>query len=118
MAVYLFDEKRWYEYNPDDYASLIKGAVTDLIVLVYGSVHGGAIGWKSRFIDSMDGPLNPYSKVYDIHSTENDFRNFEMVKSYKEFMHAPPLPIKHLPLAAWLGWHLWVHMNPKNKLLM
>ena len=39
----------------DDYASLIKGAVTDLIVLVYGSVHGGAIGWKSRFIDSMDG---------------------------------------------------------------
>jgi len=34
MAVYLFDEKRWYEYNPDDYASLIKGAVTDLIVLV------------------------------------------------------------------------------------
>ena len=55
MAVYLFDEKRWYEYNPDDYASLIKGAVTDLIVLVYGSVHGGAIGWKSRFIDSMDG---------------------------------------------------------------
>lgn len=64
---------------------------------------------------STDGPLNPYSKVYDIRSVKKDFRNFKVIKSHKEFMHAPPLPVRRLPLAAWLGWHLWVYMAPKTR---
>jgi hypothetical protein len=28
-------------------------------------------------------------------------------------MHAPPLPVGRLPLARWLGWHLWVHLRPR-----
>lgn len=55
MAVYLFDEKRWYEDEPEAYADFLHGAVTDLIVLVYGAWQGGAMGWKSRYIDSMSG---------------------------------------------------------------
>ena len=50
MAVYLFDEKRWYEENVNTYADSIKGAVTDLIVMVYGHYAGGTMGWKSSLI--------------------------------------------------------------------
>lgn len=62
---------------------------------------------------STDGPLNPYSKVYDLGTVRKDFPSFNIVRAYKEFMHAPPLPVSHLPLARILGWHLWVHMRPK-----
>jgi ubiquinone/menaquinone biosynthesis C-methylase UbiE len=62
---------------------------------------------------STDGPLNPYSKVYDLATVRKDFPSFNVVRAYKEFMHAPPLPVRHLPLARMLGWHLWVHMRPK-----
>jgi len=63
---------------------------------------------------NTDGPSNPYSKVYDIKSVKHDFGNFDIVRYHKEFMHAPPLPVKFLPLSDLLGWHLWVHMVPKK----
>ena len=61
---------------------------------------------------NTDGPLNPYSKVYDLNEVRNDFPDFRIVKVHKEFMHAPPLPVSRLPLASLMGWHLWVHMTP------
>jgi len=64
---------------------------------------------------NTDGPLNPYSKVYDLDEVRKDFPNFQIVKAYKKFMHAPPLPVLRLPFAHLLGWHLWVHMVPINK---
>lgn len=61
---------------------------------------------------NTDGPLNPYSKVYDLGSIKADFMNFRVVRAYKRFMHAPPLPVGGLPLESLLGWHLWVHLRP------
>jgi len=61
---------------------------------------------------NTDGPLNPYSKVYDLDEVRKAFPDFQVVKTHKEFMHAPPLPVSRLPLAHLLGWHLWVHMVP------
>jgi SAM-dependent methyltransferase len=61
---------------------------------------------------NTDGPLNPYAKVYDLAAVRADFPDFEIVKSYKCFMHAPPLPVGWLPLERILGWHLWVHLRP------
>ena len=64
---------------------------------------------------NTDGPLNPYSKVYDLHTVKKDFPNFTIVRAYKQFLHAPPLPLGWLgwsPLERMLGWHLWVHMRP------
>lgn len=62
---------------------------------------------------NTDGALNPYSKVYDLSEVEKDFPDFEIVKSYKRFMHAPPLPVTKLPFEKSLGWHLWVHLKPR-----
>lgn len=75
--------------------------------------------WKylamQNFINvSTDGPFNPYSKVYDRREIKQDFSAFELVETHKEFMHAPPLPIRGLPLAGLLGWHLWAEMKPKK----
>lgn len=64
---------------------------------------------------NTDGPLNPYAKVYDVAAVEKDFANFKVMNAYKQFMHAPPLPVKWLPLQRLLGWHLWVEMVPKGK---
>lgn len=64
---------------------------------------------------NTDGPGNPYSKVYDLRTVREDFPNFEVVRSYKRFMHAPPLPVSWLPLSRVLGWHLWVHLRPIGK---
>lgn len=61
---------------------------------------------------NTDGPLNPYSKVYDLSTVTADFPDFQVVRSYKRFMHAPPLPVRWLPLDRMLGWHLWVHLRP------
>jgi len=69
----------------------------------------------STFIHSnTDGPLNPYSKVYDLKSVQADFPDFQIEDSYKRFMHAPPLPVGRLPLETLLGWHLWVHLRPTH----
>jgi len=62
---------------------------------------------------NTDGPLNPYSKVYDLGLVRQDFPSFEVVRAYKRFMHAPPLPVRRFPLQSVLGWHLWVHMRPR-----
>lgn len=62
---------------------------------------------------NTDGALNPYSKVYDLREIERDFPDFTITKSYKRFMHAPPLPVKKLPFERSLGWHLWVHLKPR-----
>lgn len=61
---------------------------------------------------NTDGPLNPYSKVYDLRRVRDDFPSFRVVRAYKQFMHAPPLPVRWLPLERMLGWHLWVHLQP------
>ena len=63
---------------------------------------------------NTDGPLNPYSKVYDIKTVKNDFPDFNVIRSYKQFMYAPPLPVEKLPFERMLGWHLWVHMQPNT----
>jgi hypothetical protein len=69
----------------------------------------------SNFIHvNTDGPLNPYSKVYGLAEVEKDFTEFSIVKSYKRFMHAPPLKVGWLPLDRHLGWHFWVHLRPRK----
>lgn len=101
-----------------------------LALYASGSKAGGIYGdhlanakkvgiWKylamQNFINvSTDGPFNPYSKVYDRREIEQDFSAFELVETHKEFMHAPPLPVRGLPLAGLLGWHLWAEMKPKK----
>jgi SAM-dependent methyltransferase len=67
----------------------------------------------SNFIHkNTDGPMNPYSKVYDLSLVKKDFPNFRVIRTYKRFMHAPPVPVGWLPLQQFLGWHLWVHLQP------
>ncbi|HKR60612.1 MAG TPA: class I SAM-dependent methyltransferase [Pyrinomonadaceae bacterium] len=67
----------------------------------------------SNFIHrNTDGPLNPYSKVYDLAAVRRDFPDFQIIGAYKRFMHAPPLPVRWLPLERLFGWHLWVHLKP------
>ncbi len=60
---------------------------------------------------NTDGPLNPYSKVYDTRAVRTDFPCFRLVHRHQEFMYAPPLPVSRLPLSGLLGWHLWVHLE-------
>ena len=61
---------------------------------------------------NTDGPANPYALVYDRRRIEQDFPSFRVTRSYKRFMHAPPLPVHQLPGETLLGWHLWVHLKP------
>jgi ubiquinone/menaquinone biosynthesis C-methylase UbiE len=63
---------------------------------------------------NTDGPANPYSKVYDVAEIERDFVAFETVSAAKHFMHAPPLPVRHLPFASMLGWHLCAVLKPRR----
>jgi hypothetical protein len=44
-----------------------------------------------------------------------DFPDFGIVRAHRHFMHAPPLPVRSLPLGGLLGWHLWVEMRPKKQ---
>lgn len=61
---------------------------------------------------STDGPANPYALVYDRRRIERDFPSFQVVRVYKRFMHAPPLPVHRLPGETLMGWHLWAHLVP------
>lgn len=75
--------------------------------------------WKylsvKNFINvSTDGPSNPYSKVYGLSEVREDFPDFEIVGTRREFMHAPPLKVRWLPMRGQLGWHLWVWMRPRS----
>ena len=66
-----------------------------------------------RFLHAnTDGPDNPYSKVYDLRTVREDFPSFEIIESWRAFMHAPPLPVHKLPGGGRVGWHLWVRMRP------
>ena len=71
----------------------------------------------SNFIHhNTDGPENPYSKVYDLATVRADFPDFQLERSYQDWMHAPPLPVAPLKtLAGSLGWHLWVHLVPRKE---
>jgi SAM-dependent methyltransferase len=67
----------------------------------------------SEFIHhNTDGPENPYALVYDRRAVERDFPSFQVTRTYKRFMHAPPLPVHGLPGESLVGWHLWVHLKP------
>jgi SAM-dependent methyltransferase len=61
---------------------------------------------------NTDGPANPYALVYDRKRIEQDFPSFRVTRTYKRFMHAPPLPMHGLPGETLLGWHLWAHLTP------
>jgi len=61
---------------------------------------------------NTDGPSNPYALVYDRRRIERDFPSFRVTRTYKRFMHAPPLPLHQLPGETLLGWHLWIHLAP------
>ena len=68
----------------------------------------------SEFIHhNTDGPDNPYALVYDRRRLERDFPSFRLTRSYKRFMHAPPLPVHALPGETLMGWHLWAHLAPR-----
>lgn len=75
---------------------------------------GKYLAMKNFINVSTDGPFNPFSKVYGRREIEEDFADFEIVETHKEFMHAPPLSVGWLPLADVLGWHLWVTMKKRN----
>jgi SAM-dependent methyltransferase len=62
---------------------------------------------------NTDGPANPYALVYDRGRIEQDFPSFRIARTYKRFMHAPPLPVHRLPGETLMGWHLWVHLVPR-----
>jgi len=62
---------------------------------------------------STDGPYNPYSKVYDTNTIIRDFPAFEILRTFKLWMHAPPLPVHGLPGEGLLGWHLWAELKPR-----
>jgi len=61
---------------------------------------------------NTDGPANPYALVYDRRRIEHDFPSFRVTRTYKRFMHAPPLPVHRLPGETLMGWHLWAHLRP------
>jgi SAM-dependent methyltransferase len=62
---------------------------------------------------NTDGPANPYALVYDRRRVEQDFPSFRVTRTYKRFMHAPPLPVHRLPGETIIGWHLWIHLAPR-----
>lgn len=69
----------------------------------------------NRFVHrSTDGPDNPYAKVYTLRRVREDFPEFEVARAYKQFMHAPPLPVKWMPLQRAMGWHLMVHLKVRK----
>lgn len=64
---------------------------------------------------NTDGPANPYALVYDRRRIERDFPSFRITKTYKRFMHAPPIPVHGRRGGSLLGWHLWAHLEPLDK---
>lgn len=64
---------------------------------------------------NTDGPANPYALVYDRRRVARDFPSFRVIRTYKRFMHAPPLPVHGMPGGSVLGWHLWAHLEPRSQ---
>jgi SAM-dependent methyltransferase len=65
---------------------------------------------KNFIHHNTDGPYNPYALVYDRNRIQRSFPSFAMTRTYKRFMHAPPLPVHGLPGESLMGWHLWAHL--------
>lgn len=65
---------------------------------------------KNFIHHNTDGPYNPYALVYDRSRIERSFPSFAVTRTYKRFMHAPPLPVHRLPGESLMGWHLWAHL--------
>jgi SAM-dependent methyltransferase len=68
--------------------------------------------WRYLHIENFihrntDGPDNVYSKVYTKDTLVADFPAFRVLRTFKRFMHAPPLPVNGLPGSELVGWHLW-----------
>ena len=63
---------------------------------------------------NTDGPANPYALVYDTARVAQDFPSFRVTRTYKRYMHAPPLPVHGLPGGTIMGWHLWAHLVPRD----
>jgi SAM-dependent methyltransferase len=61
---------------------------------------------------NTDGPATPYALVYDRRRLKQDFPSFRVRRTFKRFMHAPPLPVHALPGETLMGWHLWAHLEP------
>jgi SAM-dependent methyltransferase len=61
---------------------------------------------------NTDGPCNPYSRVFSLSDVRREFPSFQVTSAHKEFMHAPPFPVRRLRLARIAGWHLWVRLRP------
>ncbi len=63
---------------------------------------------------NTDGPLCPYSGVYDLARVRRDFANFEVIRAYKRYNPLVPLfgqrPGPWEPL---MGFNLWVHLRPR-----
>jgi SAM-dependent methyltransferase len=72
------------------------------------------LSMKNFLHRNTDGPLNPYTAIYDKAKVRESFTDFEIERLSKRFMHAPPLPVNWLPLERLLGWHLWVHLRPRT----
>jgi SAM-dependent methyltransferase len=67
---------------------------------------------RERFVHAnTDGPDSPFARVYDLAAVRRDFPAFRLVRAHKEFMHAPPLPVRGFPGARLMGWHLWVELE-------
>lgn len=65
---------------------------------------------------STDGPQNPFARVYRLRDVVTDFPDFEIVDSYRRYLHAPPIPVPRSSgsrAGRWVGWHLWVHLRPR-----
>ena len=65
---------------------------------------------------NTDGPSNPYALVYDRKRIVQDFPSFQVTRTYKRYMHAPPLPVHGLPGQTLLGWHLWADLVPMKEI--
>lgn len=63
---------------------------------------------------NTDGPMCPYSGVYDLARVRRDFPGFEIVKAYKRYL--PPVPLLGYWRGPWesqMGFNLWVHLRPR-----
>ena len=63
---------------------------------------------------NTDGPFNPYVKVHSKKDILTDFPDFELVQTFKLWMHAPPLPVHWMPGESLLGWHLWAELKRRS----
>ncbi len=73
--------------------------------------------WRYLRLDNFvhantDGPESPFARVYSRAEIAKDFPDFQITRTFKRFMHAPPLPVRWLPLEPLMGWHLWAILTP------